>query len=155
MINWIDILGVIIALAAFIFAFCNNLRVKKLEENQIELTTIELDEKREEINKRKKAFCDLNIVLKSKDQYFLKVYNKGSGIAFNIKAEFFGDEKLYIERYIDQQSLVLKELEPQKNIDFRIVSNDSTEGPWDYRLTWDNEDKTTGEKCGGLHLPMT
>lgn len=155
MINGIDILGALIAFVALLFSISNSLRVRKLENVQIKLSEIELQEKREEQNRKNKASCDVNIVKVSTGTYILKLFNKGESKAKEIMLKFTSEEKLDIEMDLRNPNFPVKELEPQKNIDYYIFSNDATKGPWEYFLEWLNEDGTKGTKIGILTMPMT
>lgn len=101
--------------------------------------------------KSEKAHCDANIVRIASDKWILKIFNKGSDNATDVRFRYLEDEAPPIlgDSYI-------KLLEPQKNVDYHLIIHMGLKSSsWGYEITWINEDGTPDSKQGILTLPLS
>lgn len=136
-------LGNIIALIALLLGIYSAFKSRRLKSLQEEVMLIEkdlkelmLEKEREETSSSFKADLSANIIKLGTGKSRLKIYNKGKGIATNVRFEEIGDSDIMI---MDEDIFPLEFLEPFQSVEVIISPHAQSARKMKIKLTWDDE----------------
>ena len=85
-----------------------------------------------------RAYLDANVIAKGSGNYHLKIFNKGSGTASNIRIEVIEGEKLFSKNEL-QSRLPYQQLAQHQSISFILGVTLSSPRTMNLKIIWDDQ----------------
>lgn len=129
-----DIISLIIATCAFLYAIYLGCRQTKYIKCQDELNQLLISKEKVEKEKQQCAEVDANLITIGNDKYQIKVFNKGLATAYNVEFEMPDTLWVVIVDYFP-----LEYLEPQKSVEINVLIPPNTQRKQKCKIYWDDK----------------
>lgn len=122
-----------------------NRRQREFIETNDELNKMLLDREEQESLSQKQADISANFIKVGSSNYRLKVFNRGRGLAHNVRIEFPSGNEILIEDDVDAK-FPMPSLEPQQSVELIAAVCMDSPRRMEMKFVWDDQSGKNREK---------
>lgn len=122
-----------------------NRRQREFIETNDKLNKMLLDREEQESLSQKQADISANFIKVGSSSYRLKVFNRGRGLAYNVRIEFPRGNEILIQDDVDAK-FPMPSFEPQQSVELIAAVSMSSPRRMEMKVVWDDQTEKNREK---------